>query len=51
MFHGRQRQVDRPAPFVIGAVGAAPELAAEWRSRLFDRDKVVRNVDDAADRA
>jgi hypothetical protein len=51
MFDRRQRQVERPASFVIGAVGAAPELAAEIRGRLFDRDEVIRDVDHAADRA
>ena len=51
MFHGRQRQVDRAAAFVIGAVVAAAEFAIQSRGRLFHRDKVIRHVDDAADRA
>ena len=38
MFHGRQREMERAAPLVIGAVGAASELATESGGRLLDRD-------------
>src|ERR1051325_2094443 len=51
MLERRKRQRDGAAAFQIGAVESSIDFAANRRGRLFDRNKIVADIDDAADGA